>query len=298
VLLLIPVSIRPALAAYDLAHAYGYQLMDVPKSTDYLSHGFALGTYGDLEYGYEAYEMYAYNQQSVLTGENRTRAYQAAVSVLSANFNTYTYDARTALDLALVLSLTPEGVSVDKNVFANALGRAMLLSPKRPEPTYILANLAIADANRFPPSSASRLSGYATARKYLTDYIANVPAVSMPHFLLAQLDYASGDAASAAEEAAKGKADYMSDLATARTATVYYETVKDWTDCKFFLNEIVGLAPSDTASLYDLAKVTYLSGDPAGADAIVTALRTSHPEILPTDQNFLAAITAYEQSKK
>jgi O-antigen ligase len=41
--LIIPVSVRPALAAYDLSQAYKYQLVDVPKEVGYLSQGFALG---------------------------------------------------------------------------------------------------------------------------------------------------------------------------------------------------------------------------------------------------------------
>ena len=56
--------------------------------------------------------------------------------------------------------------------------------------------------------------------------------------------------------------------------------------------------PSNYETLYDLAKVTYLAGDPAAALRIVAELRIKDPAILPTDQNFLTAITAYEQSKK
>ncbi|MFZ1075357.1 MAG: O-antigen ligase family protein [Minisyncoccia bacterium] len=296
--LLIPVSICPALAAYDLAHAYGYQILDPAKSAAYLSEGYALHTYGNLEYGYEAYDMYAYQQSEMLTGAQRANAYQTAVSILTSNFGNYTYDARTALDLSLVFSLAPQGAAVDQKLYSSALERAIRLSPKRPQSWYIVANASIAQANTYPPSSSDRIAGYNAAAGLLSQYIALVPNLSMPHFLLAQLDFASGDAAAAAAEAAKGKQYYKDDLETARHAAGYYENVKDWTDAAFFLREIVRLSPTDTASLYDLAKVLYLSGNPAEADAIVIELRTTHPEILPTDQNFLAAITAYESRSK
>lgn len=113
---IIPASVRPALAAYDLSQAYMYALTNVPQEADDLSHGFALGTYGDLEYGYEAYDMYANHQAAFLTGQARADAYQAALTVLTANFNRYIYDARTALYLAHVLTLAPEGIAVDNNL--------------------------------------------------------------------------------------------------------------------------------------------------------------------------------------
>jgi hypothetical protein len=133
--------------------------------------------------------------------------------------------------------------------------------------------------------------------------MAQVPTLAMPHFLLAQLSFAAGDTQTATAEAALGKQYYHHDLETARHAFGYYQSVQDWNNAKFFLSEVVSYHPltsalPDVASIYDLAKVTYLTGDKAGADAIVVRLRVTHPEVLPTDPNFLAAITAYEQSQK
>jgi len=298
VLLIVPMSYRPALAAYDLAQGYKYQLVDVPREVSYLSHGIALGTYADLEYGYEEYDMYANNQVARLTGQARVDAYQAALAILSANFDRYAYDARTALYLAHVLSLAPEGVTIDRNLLSSALERAIRLSPKRDQPWYILANLSITQANMYSPASSERGAGYAAARDILNRYIALVPTLSQPHFVLAELLRASGDPQGAAAEAALGKDDYRGDLMTARRAAGYYESVSDWQDAKFFLNEAIAYTPDDYAFIYDLAKVTYMTGDLVGAEAIVAQLRSSDPAILLTDQNFLNAITVYEQSKK
>ena len=232
-----------------------YQLTDVTKEVSYLSHGFALSTYGDLEYGYEAYDMYANNQVSILTGQSRVDAYQSALSILTDKFTRYTYDARTALYLAHVLSLAPSEVAIDQNLLSAALTRAIEESPKRAQPWYILVNLSISNANKYPPRSSERIAGYAAAQDILTRYIALVPTSAEPHFVLAQLLYASGDTTNAAAEAAKGKEYYTSDLETASRAAVYYENALDLTDAAFFLTEVVRLDPSNTAAANDLAKI-------------------------------------------
>ncbi|MHB8860713.1 MAG: hypothetical protein ACYC48_03190, partial [Minisyncoccota bacterium] len=255
VALIIPVSIRPALAAYDLSQAYAYQLVDPAREVSVLSHGIALGTYGDIEYGYQAYDMYTGTQMSMLTGTDRLDAYQAARSILTNNFNRYPYDARTALYLAHMLVLAPEGVTVDQGLLSTALARAASESPKRPQAWFMLVNLSLSQANAYPQGSPERAAGYTAARDMLTRYIALVPTLAEPHFVLAQLLYISHDAAGAAAEAAKGKAYYTQDLETAKRAATYYETVLDLPDAAFFLNEIVHLDPTNTAAASDLLKI-------------------------------------------
>ena len=254
-LLIIPVSVRPALAAYDLSQAYKYQLTDVTKEVKYLSRGIALGTYGDIEYGYEVYDMYVNNQMSALAGDGRAAAYQATLSILTANFGRYEYDARTALYLAHMLTLAPRGVTVDQNLLSSALDRAIRESPKRSQGWYILVNLSISNANAYPVGSKERIAGYVAARDLLAHYITFVPTLAAPHFVLAQLLYASGDAKAAAVEAEKGRVYYASDLETATRAVTYYETILDLTNAAFFLSEVIRLDPSNMAAAEDLAKI-------------------------------------------
>ena len=251
----VPAAGRSALAAYDLSQAYKYQLTDVAEESWYLSHGFALNTYGNLEYGYQAYDMYALMQAFALSGQARVDAYHAALSILTTNFNRYTYDARTALYLAQVLSLAPPGTTIDRTLLSEALARAIGESPKRSQSWYILANLSISNANVYPPRSTERIAGYAAAQDILSRYIELVPTLSAPHFVLAQLLYASGNTAGAATEAAKGKEYYKSDLETARRAAVYYETVVDLPNAAFFLGEVLRFDPTDTAAASDLANI-------------------------------------------
>lgn len=252
---IVPVSVRPALAAYNLAHAYTYQIVDVPTQINYLSRGLAQETYGDLEYGYQIYDMYSNQQAAPLSEAARADAYQAAVNILSANFHRYQYDGRTALALAHVLSLAPQSIPVDQNLLSAALTRAIERSPKRSQPWYILANLSIRNANAYPPRSKEHVAGYAAARDILSSYITLVPTLAAPHFVLAQLLYASGNTAGAEREALKGKMGYTSDLETARRAAMYYETVLDLPNAAYFLAEILRLDPSDEGARSDLEKI-------------------------------------------
>ncbi len=255
VVLIIPVTVRPALAAHDLLEAYTYQLTDVSKEVSYLSQGLALGTYGDLEYGYEAYDMYANHQVGALTGSTLVDAYRETLTILTTNFNRYTYDARTALYLASVLSLAPPGTTIDQNLLLSALERAIHFSPKRAQAWYLLVNVALSNANKYPPKSSERIAGYVAAQGILTRYIALVPTSAEPHFVLAQLLFASGNTVGANAEAAQGKADYRGSLETARRAATYYESVLNLNDAAFFLSEIVRLDPTDIAAQSDLAKI-------------------------------------------
>ena len=293
-----PVSVRPAVAAYDIAHAYAYALVAPEKANAYLSNGFSLRTYGNLEYGYQVYDMYADHQATALTGAARVEAYKSTEAILAADFNRYPYDARAALYYAHVLSLAPPGISVDKDVLSVALTRAIKGSPKRYQAWYVLVNLSIGEANTHPIGSKERAAGYAAAIDLLKSYEALVPDLAQPYFVHAQLLYAIGDTAGAAAEAAKGKAVYRSDRKTAERAAAYYETVRDWENAAFFLRDIITNASGDDASRYELAKVSYLAGDYATAEEIVAALRESNPDILATDPSFMSAFTAYEQSHR
>ncbi len=255
VALIVPVAITPARAAYDLAQAYLYQITDVPQSVAYLSHGYALGTYADLEYGYLAFDMYVHNQAAALSGDARAAAYQTAVSLLRQNFDRYPYDARTALYLAQTLSLAPPTVMVDSALLSATLARSIEESPKRAQAWYLLANISISQANAYPIGSTGRIAGYTAARDILGKFIQLVPNLAEPHFVLAELLFAEGDRAGAAAEAALGKSAYAGDLETARRAVSYYENALDLPDAAFFLREVLRKDPGNAAAAKDLAQI-------------------------------------------
>jgi len=257
---ILPVVFAPLRANVLAFEAYQYQIVDVPRANAASERGIALGTYADLEFGYNAYFMYTEEQLKRLSGDDLRAAYENAIMLLTYSFNRYISDARTAVYLAQVLTSTPPGVVIDKNLLTQALERSLRLSSKRAQPWYILANLSISEANTHPASSSERAAGYAAAEDILKRYQALVPNLAEPYFILAQLEYASGDLNTAAGNAAQGKKYYTAtgNLETARRAARYYETVLDLPDAAFFLEEIVRLDSSDTAAASDLSYIRSL----------------------------------------
>ena len=298
VLLIIPVSILPSIANYNLTRGYYYHVIDVPRANDYFNKGLALGTFGDLEYGYQLHTMYAEEQFSLLSGQDRVAAYEMAKNVLTKNYDRYPYDARTAVYLANVLDSAPPEEPADPEFVRTVVTRALALSPKRAQTWYVLANLSIGSAKNLPvgPQKTAR---YQEAIKILEGYAALVPSLSEPHYALADLYWAIGDTLQADTEAAIGNANYkVGDLLTAERAALFYERTQNWEYAMVYLQRVVDQNKDNFAFYYDLAKVKYVIGDYVAALRIVDDLRTRNPKILATDQNFLAAITAYEQSKK
>ena len=298
-LLIFPVVIQPLRANILLTQGYLLHLVDVNKANAYFEKGLSLGTYADLEYGYQAYSMYTDHQVVQLEGENLNAGYQYALSLLTKNFNKYPYDARTATYLAHVLDTAPEGVKVDDDFNKNVLARAMELSPLRAQSWYMTVNVSLRNADALPEGSPEKEKYYREAIKTLEKYAELEPSLPVAPYILATIYYKLGDKAAAKKWADDALSAYINaDPAAARPAVKYYLAINDWRNAVRFLADLVEENPSDYDVLYDLAKVTYLAGDPAASLRIVEKLRKEDPAILVTDQNFLNAITSYEQSKK
>lgn len=293
-LLLIPVVIQPLRANRSAFVAYLYHVADVQKANARAEEGLALGTYADLEFGYNAYFMYTQEQYNMLSGSERVAAYQSAYSILKHNYQKYTYDARTLTYLAHVLSLPPPEVKPDRGLLSEVLAKAIEASPKRAQAWYILANLSIGDANQYPPGSAGRLAGYRAANDILSTYIERVPELAEPHFVLAELQTAQGNEEAAALEAARGKALFTGDSSTARRAAGYAVNHENWEDAYYFMGVLARSPSATTAEVYDYAKLAYILDRKDESLEIVQRLRSADPAILETDPDFLAAITSYE----
>ena len=296
-LLIIPVSVLPLLANYDLTRGYYYHVIDVSRANAYFNKGLALGTYGDLEYGYQLHSMYTDEQASLLTGEARVAAYTIAKNVLMRNYERYPYDARTAVYLADVLDSAPPKAPANPELVRAVVTQALTLSPKRAQTWYVLANLSIGSAKDLPRGH-EKTTRYNEAIGVLEAYIILVPTLSEPHYVLADLYWAIGDTVQAKVEAAIGNANYRGETSVAERAALFYERAEDWEYAMIYLQKVVDHDKNNIVFYYDLAKVKYMTGDYVAALAIVEDLRVRSPEVLSTDQNFLDAITAYEQSKK
>ncbi len=298
-LAIIPTVILPFSANVLLTKGYLLHLVDVSQANAYFERGLALGTFADFEYGYQAYDMYTAHQTTALTGQNRVAAYQYALSVLTANFKKYPYDARTATYLGHVMDTAPPEVAVDDSFDQQVLARAIELSPLRAQAWYMMANISLRKADSPSSGDTQKEKYYRQAIIILESYAQKEPTLPVPRYILTTLYYKLGDTATAKKWADEALPLYTTpDAAAAGPAVKYYIAIGDWPNAVRFLSDLVSEKPLDYDILYDLAKVTYLAGDKAAAERIAEKLRKENPSILETDQNFLNAITSYEQSKK
>ena len=294
-LVLIPIVALPFYANILLTKGYLLHVTDVKAANTYFERGLALGTFADLEYGYQAYSMYTDHQVSQLSGKDRIAAYDYALSLLTANFKKYPYDARTATYLGHIMDSAPPEVSVDDMFEAQVLSRAIELSPLRAQAWYMLANIALRRADALTEGDVRKEKWYREAIGLLEEYAEKEPTLPVPRYTLVTLYYKLGNLDTAKKWADEALQLYTDpDAAAARPAVKYYIAIEDWKNAARFLADLVADDPTNIDSLYDLAKVNYLAGDPAAALRIVEKLRKENPEILGTDQNFLNAITAYE----
>ena len=289
-LLLIPVSLFPLAANIFLAKAYLYQVYDVRHSIDDIHKGARLHTYADMEYGYQLYEWYSERQTTMLSGEARILAYRTARDILKDNYEKYPYDARTATYFAHVLDLAPKGEESEESYVREVIGHAIELSPKRIQPRYLLANVSIKKGDMAPPKSTTKRTFYEEAIQGLKEYSALVPEFSEPYYIIATLYQTLGNTQAGKEWADKGLAVYKPDLNTARRASRYYVTAEDWPNAVRFLDDLSSREPENYPVRYDLAKASYLAGDPDRAKEIVKELREKAPGLVETDANFLRAI--------
>ena len=196
------------------------------------------------------------------------------------------------------MDTAPPEVRVDNEFESAVLSRAITLSPLREQAWFMAANIPLRQAGTLPARSVDREKYYRDAISVLEICAEKEPTLPASRFILATLYYALGDAAAAkrlADEALELYTD--TDIVAAKPAVKYYIAISDWTNAARFLSDIYADNPSDYTVMYDLAKVKFLAGDREASLQIVNDLRSKNPEILGTDQNFMNAITNYEQSK-
>ncbi len=292
-ILVIPVVWKPLHANLLLGSGYIYHVADVNRSVTAMKQGLELGTYADLEYGYQLYEMYTERQMTMLQGAERMKAYQFARDTLETNLAKYPYDARTATYLSHVLDSAPIEARDEARV-KEVVEHALELSPKRIQPWYIKTNIAIRAGDVLPPEDAGRLTYYREGIETLEEYSALVPASAEPRFVIATLYLTLGNAQKAAEAADAGLERYSRrDENTARRAARYYVLIEDWENASRFLADVVAEAePVDYYAMYDLAKAEFILGNVEAAAEHVSVIQAEAPGLYETDPAFMAAFEA------
>ena len=298
-LLLIPVSITPLRANLLLADGYVYHIVDVRRSIASMNQGLSLGTYADLEYGYQAYDMYTERQQNMLSGEARVLAYQYARDILQKNFTKYPFDARTATYFGHVLDSAPPEVTRDETLERAVLSRAILFSPKRSQAWYMLANISLRKGDALS-AGAEKVRFYREAISTIEEYSKMIPETAEPRYILATLYLTIGDRESAKHWADEALVLYPYDgsLATAKRASRYYVTIGDWTHAEQFLADIVSISPDDYGALYDFAKAAFLAGHKEKGVAAAAVVKQYAPTLFASDAQFVRAYDAWVAEHK
>ncbi len=286
--LIYPVSIQPMRANRLIMETYLYHVADVPLALQHLDQGLSLGTYADLEYGYQAYGMYTNEQVTMLSGETRLKAYTTTLDLLRKNFDRYPYDARTAMYLAHVLDLTPPEATVDEVLLNTALDKEISISPRRLQAWYIRANISLKKGDA-AKTKTDRAIQYTAAIAVMKTYADMQPGSADPRYIIANLYLAIGDKRKAEEWADAGESVYRGGEA-ARRAAKYYINAEEWGKAVRFLSDVVASNPDNAGALYDLAKVKFLSGDKAGAREIYERLKAQNSDLVATDPAFVRAI--------
>ncbi|MDO8664300.1 MAG: O-antigen ligase family protein [Candidatus Liptonbacteria bacterium] len=290
--MIIPVSINPYRANALLAKGYVSHISDAKSAVALMEQGLALGTYANLEYGYQVYVMYTERQVNMLEGEERLTAYRYTEKTLSDNLKRFSYDARTAIYLAHVIDLAPPEAVRDEALLKNALLRAIELSPKRIQPYYLLANMSIRKGD-LAVSKEEKARFYEEAVAVLSIYAGDAPKDAEPRFIIANLYVLAGNSAKAAEWAEKGRVLYEENgggLNSARRAAMYYIGTEEWPKALRFMEDVVNKEPEDLASTYNLAKLYFMTGNRERALQIVKQLMVQKPGLVETDPVFLKAI--------
>jgi len=293
--LLYPVAIQPLRANLALAQGYLYHVIDVDRSITQMQKGLSLGTYADLEYGYQAYSMYTDQQQVMLEGQERVRAYRYALETLTKNYERYPYDARTAVYLAHVLDSAPPEEDVDEEFLRAVLARAVELSPQRAQGKYILANISLKKGDR-AQGVEERTRYYREAIVILEEYAVEVPDLAETYYIIANLYLVLDERASAKKWADGGLVLYKErgGKGAASRAIKYYIAVEDWQNALLFMKDIVEERGRNFEEIYDLAKLYFLTGDRDHALGIVERLRRDAPGLVETDPAFVRAIESIQ----
>ena len=290
-LVVISVTVMPFYANVMLAGGYLYHVADISRAKEAILKGYGVGTYADLEYGYQLYQMYAERQVTMLTGAERVEAYGLARDILAQNHEAYPYDARTSMYLAHVIDLAPTSDLRDQELLTTAIDATIELSPKRIQPWYLRANIPIRQADALPPDDPARANLYGEGIEVLKEYAAVVPNFAEPRYVIATLYQTIGNMGEAARWADEARPLYTkTDENTARRAARYYIIAEDWENARYFLQEVVRASePIDYKALYDLAKTMFVLGEVEDAAELVSRLQTEAPGLYETDPAFVQA---------
>lgn len=280
--------LQPAYANLQLGESYLNHVVDAQKYETAFRKGLAVGSFADLEFGYQAYAMYTDRQQYQLSGEEKMIAYNVARDVLLHNAAKYPYDARTLVYLGHVTEARPQGAPYNQEENEKVLLDSLVLSPSRAQAYYMLANIYISKGNAVQRSE--RDAWYRKATDIVEEYRVRAPRIAEPYLVLAELYRVTGNKGKADDLFAQGVALYDGDDADARRIAGHLLSQNKVIEARPYLERVYEERPTDYVAIFDLAKVRYIDNDIAGAVELVELIQLKKPEILQTDLLFIQSL--------
>ncbi len=282
--------LQPAYLNLQLGQSYLQHVADAEKYAAAYTRGFNANSFTDLEFGYQAYEMYTSRQQSIFSGEEKVVAYQIAYDALTANVEKYPYDARTLVYLGHVLEARPAEVEYSEEENLKILEDAMKLSPGREQPYYMLANIYITKGNAATGSTRAEL--YQKAIDTVKEYQSLVPDIAEAYLVLAELYRVTGDPVMSEKSFEEGISRYDGDAADARRIAGRLLAQNKISEARPYLELVYRERPTDYVAIFDLAKIRFIEGDVNGAVELVELVQLKQPNLLGTDPAFIQSLQA------
>ena len=282
--------LQPAYLNLQLGQSYLQHVVDAEKYAASYARGFNTNSFTDLEFGYQAYEMYTSRQQNVFSGEEKVLAYQTAYDALTANAKKYPYDARTFVYLGHVLEARPAGVAYSEEENLKVLEDAKRLSPGREQPYYMFANIYIAKGNASTGSTRAEL--YQKAIDTVKEYQSLVPDIAEAYLVLAELYRVTGDPVMSEKSFEEGISRYDGDAADARRIAGRLLAQNKISEARPYLETVYRERPTDYVAIFDLAKIRFIEGDLSGAVELVELVQLKQPNLLGTDPLFIQSLQA------
>lgn len=252
-------NVLPVRANIDLSEGYMYQIADIKRSATALNRGLSYGTFGDLGYGYQVYDMYKNKlEYGKISQKDLKESYDFSEKFLRSLIKKYPWDTRLYIYWGHVVEGRPKDTPYDEKKLVGMMEKAMELSPMRPQAYYILANVSLNKLAGSTPAEKEKLN--AQALEILKRYADLVPHYAEAQFIVTGVAVKAGKKALAEEYFKRGDQSYTQDYGTAKRAVTYLILTNDYKRAEKYFKDISAMDPKNLDAMVDLAKIYYMNG--------------------------------------
>ena len=279
----------PIRANTALAEGYMYQIVDIPRSTAALNRGLSYGTFGDMGYGYQVYDMYKNKlEYGKISQKDLKESYEFSEAFLGRLIEKYPWNTRLYIYWGHVVEGRPEGTPYDKNKIIDLMEKAIELSPMRPQAYYILANVYLGELQG--GTTAQKTEANAKALGVLKSYADLVPHYAEAQFIVANVAEKAGEKRLAAEYFKRGDAVYLPDPGVAKRAVTYLIRTNDYKHAERYFKDLSDSNPGNLDAMVDLAKIYYMNGKVDEAVEALNKVNNINPKFLDKEPDLTSKI--------